>query len=355
MGQVRIRLLSCPASPSAVSLLTVSLAGFVAALVTGCAVLPVQQVAAHGADSSSAPTTPAPTTPAPTTPAPTTPESAPVAHQSDAFGSELALVRVDSSGAGAAIRVAPASGSWGAVPGSSALALESIDGGRIALLWMDPARLSFRFVPGREVPEGGVSLPQDSQPATWTKRIVAAFNGGFRLRDGVGGYWYDGHQQAALRPGYASLVINRDGSMVVGQWGTDVSMLPAVLVVRQNMLPLIAGGRSKASATDGPRKWGIANANRPTANRSALAELADGSFVFGFGHNVSAVALAEAMVAVGAQRAIMLDMNISWPTGFVYRHESGRIVGQRISPFVVRPPSSYLTRFRKDFVAVESK
>ena len=46
-------------------------------------------------------------------------------------------------------------------------------------------------------------------------------------------------------------------------------------------------------------------------------------------------------------------MNVSWPTGFVYSHVGGRTVGTRINAHIVRPPSTYLTRFKKDFVVVE--
>jgi hypothetical protein len=48
----------------------------------------------------------------------------------------------------------------------------------------------------------------------------------------------------------------------------------------------------------------------------------------------------------------MLDMNISWPTGFTYSHAGGHLLGSKINYHVVRSPSTYYVRFRKDFVAV---
>src|SRR5690348_10254068 len=42
-------------------------------------------------------------------------------------------------------------------------------------------------------------------------RLLAAFNGGFKLSAGAGGYEQEGHVAAALRPGETSLVIDRSG------------------------------------------------------------------------------------------------------------------------------------------------
>src|SRR5690348_14070421 len=47
-------------------------------------------------------------------------------------------------------------------------------------------------------------------------RLLAAFNGGFKLSAGAGGYEQEGHVAAALRRGLASLVIDRSGRARVG-------------------------------------------------------------------------------------------------------------------------------------------
>jgi hypothetical protein len=218
---------------------------------------------------------------------------------------------------------------------------------------MDPSRLRFRFVPGFQVPEGSPATRADRTPSTWVPSMVAAFNSGYKLTDHVGGYYYLGRTVAPLRPGYASMVVHRDGSLAVGVWGRDISMTPDTLMVRQNLRPLVVGGSSQASPGDSPRAWGISNGNRAKANRSALGRLADGSFVYAYAHDVTAATLGSALVSLGVQEAIMLDMNISWPTGFVYSHKGGSTVGSRINHYTVRPPSTYLVRFKKDFIAVE--
>jgi hypothetical protein len=220
---------------------------------------------------------------------------------------------------------------------------------------MDPTRLRYRYVPGYAVPEGSPATPADRTPATWVPRMLAAFDSGYKLSDHVGGYYYLGRTVAPLRAGLASLVIGKDGSLSVGTWGRDISMTPNTLVVRQNLRPLVLGGVSQASPTDRPRTWGISNGNRPRANRSALGRLPDGGLVFVYAHDVTAAGLADVLVSLGVRAAIDLDMNVSWPTGFVYSHAGGNVVGHKINPHIVRSPSTYLSRFKKDFVVVEPR
>jgi len=53
-------------------------------------------------------------------------------------------------------------------------------------------------------------------------RLLAAFNGGFKLSAGAGGYEQEGHVASPLRPGLASLVIDRSGRARIGVWGHGV-------------------------------------------------------------------------------------------------------------------------------------
>jgi len=226
------------------------------------------------------------------------------------------------------------------------------DGGAIALLWIDPAAVSFRLIPGLAIPEGSPVTAADHAPTTWVPRMVAAFNGGFMLKDGVGGYYYDHQMVRPLRPGLAALEITADGRAQVGAWGRDLALTAQTVTVRQNLPLLVDRYVAQTRPSDTATTWGIANGGLATANRSALGELADGSLVFAYGYNVRPSAMADAMVAVRAREAMMLDMNKSWPGGFVYWHTSAGYFGQRIHPYEWHTPSVYYGRFTKDFVAV---
>jgi hypothetical protein len=245
----------------------------------------------------------------------------------------------------------PAGRIWGSTPGSAAVRKATIDGGSVTLLWMDPTRLRFHFVPGYSVP-GGPATKADVTPSTWVPRMVAGFNGGFKLSDGAGGYWYRGTTVARLRSGLATFAVSSDGRIRVGMWGRDLTMSKSFVVVRQNLRPLVDRGRSMASTSDAPSRWGAADGGISTANRTALGVRADGSIVFEYGHDVTAYTMAQGLLRAGVREAVVLDMNRTWPTGFVYSHRGGRVSGSRINPAVMRPPSTYYARFTKDFVAV---
>ena len=243
---------------------------------------------------------------------------------------------------------------WTPVAGSPALALASTDGGTVSLLWMDGGRLRFRYVPGTSVPEGGPATAADNTPSAWLSRMVAGFNSGFLLKDHAGGYYYLGHTVAPLRPGYAAFEISKSGALTVGVWGRDLRMSPNVLVVRQNLRPLVDHGVAQASSADGPGTWGLAINHAPLVNRSALGRLPNGSLIFAYGASVRASTLAASLVRAGVTEAVMLDMNLTWPTGYTYTHVAGHLHGTKINYHIVRPPTTYFTRFRKDFVAVLS-
>ncbi len=222
--------------------------------------------------------------------------------------------------------------------------------GSVALMWMNPRLLSFRFIPGTQYPERGPVLPADRTPSTWVPRLAAAFNGAFKLHDKVGGYYYAGVTVSPLRPGYASLVIDTKGRLTVVKWGRERGSTAGTTVVRQNMRMLVDQYAAQTSVLDTPSTWGWPLHDAPLVNRSALGELADGSLVFAYGHHVTAATMAAALVMVHSRTGLMLDMNVTQPGGFIYEHVRGKVVGRRILRTVVHPANLYLASWIKDFV-----
>lgn len=226
----------------------------------------------------------------------------------------------------------------------------AILGNGSAALWLNPRVLKFRFIPGVQYPENSPLLPADTKPSTWVGQFVAAFNGGYKLSDRVGGYFYANTTVQRLQNGYASLVISKQGSMAVGVWGRDFSSTTGLVAVRQNLTPLVVDGRSMAKVTDGIRTWGIPARNQVYVNRSALGQLIDGSLVYVFLHNGRAYDLGRELVHLGVRTAINLDMNGGWPAAFTYSHSGGKVSGRRISSAVFHGPDIYYDRPLKDFV-----
>ncbi len=155
-----------------------------------------------------------------------------------------------------------------------------------------------------------------------------------------------------MQPGLAAFSIDSGGHLAVRVWKSHTSIPPATVVVRQNLIPLVQAGTSRVTSHDSRAKWGLANAGLATANRTALGQLADGSIVFAYGSEVTADALAAALVKAGVRTAVTLDMNKSWPTGFYYDAPKGTHspVGHKIQPRIWRDPSTYNVEFKKDFV-----
>ena len=184
--------------------------------------------------------------------------------------------------------------------------------------WMDTTLLRATLYSGSLSP-GGLFW-QNTAPisAAASQSLVAAFNGGFLLKDSNGGYLSEGHLVAPLRPGAASLVIKSDGSITVGQWGRDVTMAPDVVSVRQNLTLLVDGGHPVPGLNPNDTStWGFALNGVVTTWRSGLGVTANGALVYVAGP-MNIVDLAAVLVRSGAVRAMVLDMNPLWSVFATY-------------------------------------
>ncbi|MHB8328453.1 MAG: hypothetical protein ACYDD6_02290, partial [Acidimicrobiales bacterium] len=164
----------------------------------------------------------------------------------------------------------------------------------VGVAWMDTSLLRARLYSGSYIPGGGpwrftapVSLPAAST-------LVAAFNSGFRMQDAEGGYVAEGRTVYPLRPGDASLVIYASGRATVGAWGSDVSMSPDVVAVRQNLHLLVDKGAAVAGleATD-TTQWGATLGNQVYVFRSGLGATAQGALVYVGGPGLNITTLAD--------------------------------------------------------------
>jgi hypothetical protein len=217
-------------------------------------------------------------------------------------------------------------------------------------MWINPDLVNFRFIPGYKYPEKSPILSKDKNPNTWVPALVAAFNGGYHLKDSQGGgYYYAGKVVKPLKPGQASLVIDNNGVLTVTPWRGG--NLNGLAVVRQNLKPLIMDGRSQVKSSDTYWTWGGPVGKAIFTARSALGELPDGGIVFARGASVSPNAMASVMVKLGVSTAMMLDMNPHWPTGIYYTAavRGGKPVAHKIMPFDI-PASIYYKQDQKDFI-----
>jgi hypothetical protein len=185
---------------------------------------------------------------------------------------------------------------------------------------------------------------------TERRRLLAAFNGGFKLSQGVGGYEQEGHVAAALRRGLTSLVIDRSGRGRIGIWGHGVPAPgEAVYSVRQNLPPLVLHGKPTKAAADWGR-WGSTLGGGAYVARSALGQDAAGDLVYVASMSATPADLAFVLAYAGAQIAMELDINPEWVQLDVASRPGGplhaAIGGQN------RPANQFLLGWARDFITV---
>jgi hypothetical protein len=182
------------------------------------------------------------------------------------------------------------------------------------------------------------------------QRLLAAFNGGFNLGVGAGGYEQEGHVISALGSGFASLVIDRSGRARIGVWGSGVPAPGEVVYsVRQNLQPLVAGGQPTPAAADWGL-WGATLGGGEYVARSALGQNASGDLIYAASMSTTPADLADALAHSGALIAMELDINPEWVQLDTARTPGGPITAA--VPGQARPADQYLVGWTRDFIAV---
>lgn len=226
--------------------------------------------------------------------------------------------------------------------------------------WMDTRLLRAQLYSGSLSP-GGLFWHRTAPVTPRAARtLVAAFNGGFLMKDAHGGYLSEGHLVSPLVRGAASLVIYRNGSLTVGAWGVDVAMSPQVVAVRQNLTLLVDHGRPVPGlVANDVSHWGSSLHNIVDTPRSGLGVTRDGAAVYVEGP-MSIVELARVLVKAGAVRAMALDMNPFW-TIFAYYSPSSPMGlatpgnGHRLNSTMVQSPDRFFqVSYARDFVTMSA-
>jgi hypothetical protein len=182
------------------------------------------------------------------------------------------------------------------------------------------------------------------------RRLLAAFNGGFKLSAGAGGYEQEGHVISPLRRGLVSLVIDRSGRARIGVWGHGLPAPgEAVYSVRQNLQPLVKHGRPTPAAADWGL-WGSTLGGGEYVARSALGQNASGELVYAASISASPYDLASALVRRGARIAMELDINPEWVQLDVARVPGGHLTAA--VPGQNRPADQFLVGWSRDYITV---
>jgi hypothetical protein len=233
---------------------------------------------------------------------------------------------------------------------------------------MDTHLLSARLYSGSGSPGGGPYEFTAPIQAAQAQTLVAAFNGGFKMNAAQGGYYTEGRIVVPLVAGAASFVVYANGSATVGAWGSDVSMAPDVAAVRQNLVPIVAGGQptAQASSPDWQSWGGTCGATSCSSTvpgienqwRSGAGVTANGALVYVAGPALSPLQLAQLLVQVGVIRGMELDINPNWPVFATYNPSAPNGLatpsnGTTMQPSSVQNATTFFSpAYARDFITM---
>jgi hypothetical protein len=187
-------------------------------------------------------------------------------------------------------------------------------------------------------------------------RLAAAFNGGFRLSTGAGGFESYGHVAVPLRSGLASIVTYSDGSTNIGSWQQEVPAAgKRVVSVRQNLTLLI--DRGTAANIGCVSCWGATLGGVVDPARSALGITAGGQLVWAGGEHLTVAQLADALLSAHVVRAAELDINPEWVAGYFYGHRGGHGPLAPVPAMASQQgiPGQFLVPWSRDFFTIVAR
>lgn len=186
---------------------------------------------------------------------------------------------------------------------------------------------------------------------------VAAFNGGFKLSTGAGGFESGGRTAVALQAGLGSIVTYANGHTDIGAWDRGVPA-PGLRVasVRQNLTLLIDHGRA-AGDIGCLSCWGATLGGVADPARSALGITGDGHLIWTGGEHLTVGALANSLLAAHVVRAVELDINPEWVAAYLYAHPAGRRppAAVPVTPGQPGVPGQFLAPYQRDFFSVDAR
>jgi hypothetical protein len=217
--------------------------------------------------------------------------------------------------------------------------------------WIDHTQTSTWLYPGRLEPS--VPLPSRGPmevPPSLRGQVVATFNSGFKLQDSGGGFATGGHAFAPLKPGLATIIRYRNGTIDVRAWTGGPNVGPAIIYARQNLPLIVDHGQPNPNLSNGPQ-WGATLGNAIRVWRSAVGVDGHENLIYAAANDQTVSSLAAIMIHAGAVRAMELDINTYW-TSFITYHHPGAGDPANLLPTMDRSPERYLTPDDRDFFAV---
>jgi hypothetical protein len=237
------------------------------------------------------------------------------------------------------------------VRGQTAAWIAQRDG--VALLRFDQSLVRLALHAGSVDPGPGPWRYGDAVRGHEAYRLVAAFNSGFKLSTGAGGWESYGHTAIALSGGRASVVTYRDGSTDIGAWTQGVPARKPIASVRQNLYLLVNNGVA-ASTVDSCVLgcWGATLGGGVAVARSALGIDARHRLIYAATESATPGLLAQGLIAGGVRRAAELDINPAWVAAYLYHHGHGPVGFIPVIPGQYGVAGHFLAPYSRDFFSI---
>ncbi|HET8896183.1 MAG TPA: hypothetical protein VFN04_02845 [Protaetiibacter sp.] len=171
---------------------------------------------------------------------------------------------------------------------------------------------------------------RSSTDPTTRAHAITAFNGAFdyNAEPAITGIRGPDGTFGTFTAGMAAVVGYSDGTFGLGQWGRDVPAAGRQLAWARSNLNMLVDGGHPTAAVGNVGQWGIPlNTVGNNTARSALGIDGSGNLLYAASMATFPGPLADALVAMGAQRAMELDINPWWVRCFGYPN------GQAVSLF----------------------
>jgi len=185
--------------------------------------------------------------------------------------------------------------------------------------------------------------------------LLAMFNGGFKARHGHFGAMADGVIALPPRDGFGTLVIYKDGTLKMGEWGTEITDSPDMVAWRQNGPFVIHQGQiSPKISENSPLDWGYTVDDVSPTWRSGIGLSADGKTLYYLcGSSLSMEMLASSMQAAGISDGLQLDINTYWVHFVAVRANGNKLGLDALFPDMMNENiDRYLQPYTRDFFYV---
>jgi hypothetical protein len=218
--------------------------------------------------------------------------------------------------------------------------------------WLDHTSLTAVLYNGNDQPGGSGWRYGDHVTAPETGRLVAAFNGGFRLDMAGGGYQSEGRVIHPFVAGRATLAIRPDGTVDLGTWGHDLQPATPYVSAFQNLDLIVDQGHDAPGLSrDDHSRWGATLGGNIFVWRSGIGIDPHGNLIYAAGI-LDIVSLADVLRAAGAVRAMELDINSYWVSFDTYLPSPNGPIPTKLLPNMQRNANRYLIPGTRYFIAM---